>query len=480
MKKNKYLLHKFLIVFVLVFTVFSCEDSIEGINSDPLSALNIEPDLLMPQIIVAGFSANRTVELNSVNFHSQSWSATVGFGVFTNPERYTISTNTTNNVWVGYFTTALRNIDQMKILTMNNNPTALNILGQAEVMEAFAFLNLTQIFGDIPFSEAINVAEFPNPNFDTQEQVLRGIPTLIDQALVNLSIPTAIVEGGDLIYGGDRELWIRFANSIKLKALMLIANVDPSSVASEIQEVANQPLITLESQDAELRYSNAPGNENPIWVTLDNFAGGVNSFWGAGIPIVDIMNATNDPRRATYFDTNIAGDFVGQTQGVFNTDGVSQISLNIIREAMQDRYLTASEVNFYLAEAAVKGFITGDANSFYRAGITASLDYYDGNPGEIAQPDKDAFMASPRASITGDSDAMALQKIFEEIYVANLSRGLESWTNWRKNKVPNLALPEGAVLNTTIRRYGIPLSEVTANPNAPDVEALDTPMWFEN
>lgn len=477
---KKYFFNKIYIVVILFITASSCEDSIEGINNDPLSALNIEADLLMPQVLVAGFSANRTVELNAVNFHAQSWSSTVGFGVFVNPERYTISPNTSNNVWVGQFTTALRNIDQMEILTERNNPAALNILGQAQVLKAFAFLNLTQIFGDIPFSEAIDVANFPNPNFDTQEQVLRGIPAIIDEALINLATPTDIIEGGDLLYGGDREMWIRFGNSIKLKALMLVANVDPSSVSAEIQAVANQPLITLESQDAELRYSEDTGNENPIWRTIDRFAGGANAFWGAGIPLVDIMNASNDPRRATYFDTNEDGDFVGQAQGVFNTEGVSQISLNLIRPAMPDRYITASEVNFYLAEAVLKGYITGDADSFYRAGIIASLDYYDGQPGEIAQADKDTFLASSRATLVGDSDADALQKVYEEIYVANITRGIETWTNWRKNKVPALELPTGAVLTTIIRRYGIPLSEVTSNPNAPAVEALDTPMWFEN
>jgi len=478
--KKKNFIHRLVLPVVTALVIFSCEDSIEGINTDPLAATVIEADLLLPQVLVAGLSANRTVELNAMNQHSQSWSATVGFGVFVNPERYNISANTTNNVWVGHFTTALRNLSQMKILTEANRPEARNIIGQAQVLEAFAYLNLTQIFGDIPFSEAIQVADFPNPNFDSQEQILRGIPSLIDEALTNLSTDTGIVEAGDLVYGGDRELWVRFANSLKLKALMLIANVDPASVQSEIQAVANQPLITDVSQEAELNYTEVPGNENPIWKTIDQFGGGVNTFWGAGIPLVDIMNASSDPRRATYFDTNEDGDYVGQVQGVFSTEGVSTISLNIVRPDWADRYMTASEVNFFLAEAALLGYISGDANAFYQAGIQASLDYFDGLPGAIAQADKDAFLASARASIAGDSQADALLKIHEETFVANFTRAIESWTDQRRNGVPELTLPEGAVLTNFIKRYQIPLSEVTANPNAPDVEDLTTPMWFEN
>lgn len=229
-----------------------------------------------------------------------------------------------------------------------------------------------------------------------------------------------------------------------------------------------------------MNYTGTPGNENPIWKTIDQFGGGVNTFWGGGIPLIDIMNANDDPRRATYFDTNDDGEFVGQEQGVFSTDGVSTISLNIIRPEMPDRYATASETNFYLAEAALLGYISGDANAFYRAGITASLDSYDGTPGAISQADKDAYLASPRASISDDSEAAdALLKIHEEAYVADFTRAIESWTDWRRNKVPTITLPTGAVLTDFIRRYQIPLSEVTSNVNAPEVEDLTTPMWFE-
>jgi len=479
MKKIKFIYNPLLALSFLML-IISCDGSIEDINTDPLAATVIEADLLMPQVLIAGFSGNRTVELNAMNQHSQSWSATVGFGVFANPERYNISANTTNNVWVGHYTNGLRNLQQMRSLTEANNPTALNIIGQAQVLEAFAYLNLTQIFGDIPFSEAIQVADFPNPNFDTQESVLRGIPALIDQALVNLASDTDIIEGGDLVYKGDRESWIRFGNSLKLKALMLIANVDPGSVQSQIQAVANQPLILTPNQDAQLSYTDVPGNENPIWKTVDQFGGGVNTFWGGGIPLINIMNTNNDPRLATYFNTNEDGDYVGQVQGVFSTEGVSTISDNIIRPSMPDRYATASETNFYLAEAALLGYISGDANDYYRAGIQSSLDYYDGQPGEIAQADKDAYLASARASISGDSEADALTKIHEETFVADFTRAIESWTDQRRNGVPEIVLPEGSVLTDFLRRYQIPLSEVTSNPNAPGVVGLTVPMWFQN
>lgn len=456
----------------------SCTDDLD-INSDPLSATTVDPNLLFPTVMVS-VSSNRTVELNSLNIQAQHWTSGGSAGVFRNPEVYIISPNTTNNVWVGQYSTALRNLQQMRSLVAANNPNALNIVGQAKIYEAFVFLNLTQLYGDIPFSEATQVGEFPNPKFDAQEDVLRGIVGRLDEGIDLLNTDTDIISNGDLIYQGDKENWIRFANSLKLKTLMLIANVDPASVQGELQAVASQPLIENNSQNAYLPFSDVGGNENPLWKTLDNFAGGVNVFWYSGSTLVNLMNSNDDPRRATFFDEEDGGVYVGQDQGVFSGTGISNISLNILRPDLEDRYATASETYFFLAEAVVKGYITGDAEDYYMKGLQASLDSYDGQPGEISQADKDAYLASSRGSLDGLSDDEAIRQINEEQYVSLFTQGLEALTHWKRTKTPEFMLPENAALTDIIRRYPYPNSEISSNPNAPSVPALDMPMWFEN
>ncbi|MCF6349468.1 MAG: SusD/RagB family nutrient-binding outer membrane lipoprotein [Flavobacteriaceae bacterium] len=476
---KKYINIKIGIITCTLFSIIACKDSIEGINTDPLTANIIDPGLLMPEILLGGISNNRTIEMSPINMQAQHWSAIVVADPFTNPERYTVLPNTTTNIWLNQFTTALQNLLQIKELTLNNNPDALNIIGQAETLEALSYLNLTQVFGSIPFSQALQADEFPNPIFDNQEEVLRGIVDLCNAATNNLVTDTEIITSSDLIFEGDKLSWIRFANSIKLKALMLIANVDPSSVTTELQITSTQPLITGVNQIAKLDYTTDAGNENPIWKTIDQFSGGQNVFWGAASTLVNMMNANSDPRRIVYFD-DVSGTYVGQDQGMFSPVGISRVSLNIIRPEMPDIYIHPSEINFYLAEAALKGWITGDANTHYQAGIQASLDSYDNYPQPIDNANKTAFMSSPRGSITGDSFDAALLKIHEEIYISNFTRGLEAWTNIRRNNVPDFQLPVAAALNTLIRRYHVPLSEVTSNPNAPILPTLDTPMWFEN
>jgi hypothetical protein len=478
MKKMNYSKLLTIVLSCLLLGTTSCTDDLD-INSDPLSATTVEPRLLFPTVMVS-VSSNRTVELNSVNIQAQHWASGGSAGVFRNPEVYVISPNTTNNVWVGQYSTALRNLQQMRALTAENNPDASNIIGQVKIYEAFVFLNLTQLYEDIPFSEATQVGEFPNPKFDSQEDVLRGIVTRLNEGIELLNAETDIITNGDLIYQGDRELWIRFANSLKLKTLMLIANVDPSSVQEQLQEVSTQPLILENSQNAYLSFSDAGGNENPLWKTLDNFAGGTNPFWYAGSTLVNLMNSNDDPRRATFFDEEEGGVYKGQDQGVFSSAGISHVSLNILRPDLEDRYATASETYFFLAEAAIKGWITGDADEYYQKGVEASLNSYNGQPGEISQTEKDAYLAGSRGSIAGLSDEEAIQQINEEQYVSLFTQGIEAFTHWRRTKTPQFMQPVDAALTDIIRRYPYPNSEISSNPNAPSVPALDKPMWFEN
>ena len=480
-KRNK--IKVVLLLTIMLFGITACEEGeLTDINTNPFAATNIDPSLLFPQIVV-GISQQRTIELNSINIQAQHWTSGGSAGVFRNPETYIISANTTNNAWSGWFLTSLRNLLQVRVLTETNNPGNTHVIAQAKVLEAFTFYNATLVFGSIPFSEATNVAEFPNPSFDSQEEVLLGIVERCNEAIAIFNQPSeGIISDADLLFKGDVNSWVRFANTLKLKTLMLIANVNPSSVQSEIQSLLNEPLILDNSQEASLNYTEEIGNQNPIWRTLDLFSGGTNIFWYSGSTLVDLMNNLNDPRRATYFDLNADGQYVGQDQGVFTPTGISRVSLNIIRPDAPDIYASASETNFLLADAAANGIIPGglaQANTYFQTAVQASLDSYDGVPGAIADADKTTYLGSlPNLGTLSQADA--LRVIHEQHYISLFSRGIEAWTLWRRTKTPDFQLPTDAALNTIIRRYQYPASEVSSNPNAPSEVPLEVPMWFEN
>lgn len=465
-------------VFVGFSLLISCSGDLD-INKDPLAATEVDASLLMPHAII-NISQQRTIELLGTNFHSQQWVSGGSAGVFTAPERYTISSNTISNSWSGFYTSSLRNLRAIRTLTEKNNPAARNIIGQARILEAFNLYNLTQVFGEIPATQATNPEEFPNPKFDEQSVVFDEIIKRIDIGLQELSTSTQIIQSSDLIYNGNRDYWIRFGNSLKLATLMLIANKNPSpEVIAKIKLVSDQPLIDANVKNAYFRYKTATGNENPIWKLLNLFSGDLNEFLFAGSTLVDLMNANNDPRRYTYFD-QVGGSFVGQKPGVLDDTGISRVSLKIIRKDLEDRYFTASQTYFLLSEAAVKGWITKDSQTLYQQAIKLSLDSYDGQPGAISISDKNTYMLSSRGSIMGLSQTDALKRIYEESYVSLFTQGIESWTLWRKTKMPVLIMPVGATIPNFIRRYTYPSSEQVSNKNAPAQKSFDTAMWFEN
>jgi len=472
----------YIIIGLFVLTTISCTNDFLDVNTDPLAATDVPAGVLFTEAAVQ-FSSNRTVELNAINIQAQQWASNGSAGVFSRPERYSISTFTTGNSWGFYYTTGLKNLLLARLKAEQAEPTQVNTVAQIKTMEAFIYYNITNIWGEVPFTEALSSdltgnVEFPNPKFDNQDIVLKGIVTRLDEALA-LFDPnsTDAISDGDVIYGGNIVKWQKFANSLKLKTLMLIANKE--DVSSQIEATLNAPMILTNDDEADMQFLELTANANPLWGTLNNFAGGTNPFWFAGATLVDLMNANNDPRRSTYFDDG--APYVGLAQGDFVNTGNS-ISLKILRPDYPDRYATAAETKLLLAEAAAKGYITGgmaQANTFFREGIQLSLDWFDGKPGEMSGADKTAFINSfPDLSTLSNSDA--LKMIQEQQYVDLFSRGLEAWTNWRRTKVPTFTLPINAQLPDIIRRYPYPPDEIGSNPNTPSQLPLETPMWYEN
>jgi hypothetical protein len=153
------------------------------------------------------------------------------------------------------------------------------------------------------------------------------------------------------------------------------------------------------------------------------------------------------------------------------------VSQNIIREDWPNRIVPAAEVWLYEAEfRALRSDLAG-AYTSYRTGVLRALDYFDGKPGAISAARKTAYLAVLPQSFS--NQASALEAIHAQQYIEVLDRSPENWTHWRRTKYPQLPLPEQAALGSIVRRYAIPNSELSANPNSPGPVPLDRPMWFE-
>lgn len=479
---KRFLYGSFLLAVTTLLTV-SCDDQLD-INTDPLAATEVDPNLLFPEAVVQ-LSNYRESELDArIGTLPQYYSPSTG--VLGNYNRGNLSnTFLMGNVWTGVYAFALKNtalIEQTAMMAPEGSRD--NVIAQAQIYKAFIFYMATMLWEDVPYRQA---ADFVTglPEFDDQEDILRGLvedltaaEALIDSDVAN-DVP---MMNGDLLYDGDMEGWRRFANSLKLRILMNIANVD-ESVSGQISDVLDQPLIETYAQNAQLDYLNAPGNFNPFWNILQRFSGGQNNFYFAAEVPFDLLTELDDPRREVFFDQNrttntgeygerlAAGVFAGGRER-------AALSLSVIRPTRPDVYCNAAEVQLLKAEAIVRGYAEGDANAAMRAGVQASFDRYADAMESVSAEDAEAYLdALP--DLDDESEDDALQALHEQLYLANFSDAMEGWIQWRRTGVPELQTVQQSTVSGIVRRFFYPPDEVGANPNTPEVKPLDQPMWYE-
>jgi hypothetical protein len=468
----------------LAVAVFSgCDDQLD-INTDPLAATEVDPNLLFPEAVV---------QLS--NYRESELDARIG----TIPQYYMPSTGVLGdyaqgslgntflmgNVWSGVYAFALKNtalIERDALLAPEG--TRDNVIAQAQIYKAYIFYMATMLWEDVPYTEA---ADFVTalPNFDDQETILRGLVSDLDAAIARIDDDPEDVpmQNGDLIYDGDMSNWERFANSLKLSILMAIANVDPESVRAQIADVVNQPLIETWDQAAALHYLDSPGNFNPWWNVLNRFSGGQNNFYYAAEVPFNLLEELDDPRLPVFFDQNRTtneGEYGDRlAAGVF-TGGrdLTALSLTVISPDRSDVYQGPAQTLLLKAEAIQRGYAEGDADEAYRAGIVAAMNRWDDGMETISDSAETAYLASlPELDNLGDEEA--LEAIHTQLYLGLYSDAMEGWIQWRRTGVPTLQTVRNSRVAGIIRRFFFPPDEIGANPNSTEAKPLDFPMWYE-
>jgi hypothetical protein len=469
MKKIKILV----LAAVVLFTGFSCEEALD-VNVDPLAATSADPNAVLPYVIVQ-FSSRKVTELGSrIPDVSQYFSDT-----FNSPKNGTTSIFLTGNTWGMMYNLVLGNLSLVKADALAAGETSYNVAAIATTLEAMVYLDLTSLWGDVPFTEAINGQDFPTPAFDSQETVLRGVVALCDEAisLIDNTAPTGTfnVSQGDMLFGGNMDNWRRYANSLKLRALMLLRN--KVNVDSEIATALGQPVIETNAQAVVLEYSTTPGGFNGLQNLVESFFGSDNEstdVFGPGPPLYDLLVPTGDPRADVIIARN---DLEDPGIDVFPTPTTAVLSNNIIRRDLPDMWMLPAEIDFYKAELALDGVAAaGDATTNYANGLQNIMSWYGGEiPGataSIAQADIDAFIAA--------EGTPTMEDVYNQQFLAAFLHPVLAWNHVRRNKVPVLETPPNSTITTYLKRFNYPPDEVASNPNTPANLPTDVPMWFEN
>lgn len=312
----------FLVAIVMTFVVSSCELFDLDINKDPNNPAQVSPDLLLSSVMLNASSVF-AADLND---------ATMGFmSVTATNDDFNLTNQTWNTQWNYLYTTPLADLERLivSLEEAGNNP---RYLGIAQILKAYYFSLMVDLWGDIPYSQAFKGDNgIKEAAYDEDEDIYPSLLSLLDQGIANLAAQSSVpTTAGDLIYGsaGANQIprWRRAAYSLKLRLLMTARKNPGMNATTEINELlaAHQAdldadgdgLFILPGQDFEFRFSKtlSPDNRHPMY--FDGYGGGEASYTYFGHKYMAEMLANRDPRTPFYFKR--------QTSTVLNPDDPTQ------------------------------------------------------------------------------------------------------------------------------------------------------------
>lgn len=343
-----------------------------------------------------------------------------------------------------------------------------NQLAIVEVMSVYAWSNLVETFGDMPYSEALDFNK-ANPKYDDGLTIYKDLIVRLNAAIAKMDPGFAGMGAGfDNVFGGEVEgtaKWIRFANTLKLRMGIMLSDMSSETALAKttIEEAApkvfNDPITSPTTGDKfAMEYLPSAPNQNPVYVDLvvsGRFDYATTSVY------IDSLKAVNDPRLAYYMLTQVGGTYKGGTQGMPSSySAYSHIDNSLLKPDREVVLMDYTEAEFLLAEATERGFsVGGTAAAHYNNAVTSSIKYWGGTDAEVS-----AYLAQPSVAYATAKGPWR-DKIGVQSWYAYYLRGFTAWTNWRRLDYPRLYAPELHVqdVNGVPVRYIFAVSEQTLN-----------------
>ena len=407
---------------------------------------------------------------------------------YTEEDRYAFRAGSYQSIWDGFYAGGLQDFNEL--IEQGKKADNQNIQAVGLIMRSYFFSVLTDLYGDIPYSESLRLAEnILVPKYDSQEAVYNGLLADLKTATSLIQVGGAAVDG-DIIYDGDMAKWQKFANSLRLRLAMRIVDANPTLARAQVTELlsANTLLISSNSENAQLNFLPGASNTNPVYfnrLTRDDHR--------VSRTITSRLSRLNDPRLGVYANHPESGDSVAFYRGVPNGlttanaaalgpfSTTSKVGSAFTAADAPGVLLTYSEVQFLKAEAIARGFVTGNAATEYQNAIRASMGQYGFTGAAVT-----AYLAQPSVAYNA---ANFKQSIGDQKWIALYGQGVEAWSEWRRLDYPQLkvaASPAAAAAGKIPVRFRYPANEQTTNAasraaaverQGPDL--ITTKLWWD-
>ncbi|KLT68791.1 SusD/RagB family nutrient-binding outer membrane lipoprotein [Flavobacterium sp. ABG] len=427
----------------VLLSIVSC-DNLDDLNVDQKAYTKVVPAALMTnaQVNYAYFLTNASVNSNNFRAYAQHWSTST----YTDEANYNqAKRNLGSSHAILLYRDVLQDLANAQIqireaqaLGPIEEAVKKNNIAILDVQIVMAYQTLVDLFGNVAYSEALNVKAFPYPKYDDAKTVYLDLAARLDVAIANMDAANGSFGAADLVFKGNVGQWKTLANSVKLKMGLHLADVEPTKAKAMVESAYSSGVMSNETQTALFQYYSTNTDMNPLYDSLVNESQIIISAFFA-----DELNAKSDPRRDFFFnpDSKIAGEYKGAPYAQqVNYSNFTNTGKRLKLKTNPGVLFDYTETCFLLADAANRGFnVGGTAEEYYTKGIEASMKFWG-----VASTDMQTYLARPDvafATATGTDK----QKIAYQLWIAYYNRGFEAWTEYRRLDFPILTAPVSAV-----------------------------------
>lgn len=442
-------LYKKVLIVAMILIAGSCTN-FDNLADDPNKATSVPPSMLLTEVLKVMNNSDDEGPWSSAQRDNQFWA--ISFDYYGDQD-------------YNWDPAPLRYTTLANVIAMEKEAAKLDSKNKygalAKFFKAYFFDYMSKRMGDIPMSEALkaNTGELiTHPKYDSQKEVYIEVLKLLDEAnnqiaAAKAEVGTGTVEG-DFLYNGDLSKWQKAINVFHLRVLISLSKKTTEiNVASELKQMienpSKYPLMTGIEENMKRNYSDENLNNYPL--NPSNFGRNRNRNIMGGT-YLNILKANNDPRifkvadpAAFYFNSKdpqnlnayIApntGDEQGPMQVVSDQGKLSYPSEKRYYSTYAGESYTLigyAEQQFIIAEAINRGWLSGDADSFYTKGIKASMDFY-----AISSADIMTFLNNANVVYKGNN-ANGLEQILTQKYVAFFQNSeREAYFNYRRTGIP--------------------------------------------
>jgi hypothetical protein len=478
---------------LVVLSLQSCDKGYKSLNVNPDAVTSPTPqyEFTLAQYEGAGYnghygSSGSDFLLGAMQY-TTSYNDVAGFG-----SKY-INSQITQSA--AAFTAAYPDeINELGIVikAVKSSATQVNLLAEARIWRVYCFSKLTDLYGDIPYSQAGQGYDSSNykPVYDAQKDVYPSLLSELDAAASSLDASKSTFGSADLIYGGNTGQWKKFAYSLMLRLGMRLTKVDIASAQTWVTKAIAGGVITADADIAKMSYVTGGQdiNKNPLVLDLWNndyiAANGVTNTEGGKYADswISYLQSTNDPRLPVISVVWVGGvpdttssKQKGMPQNLPNQQPANFVTYSepnpatVLLLASPKLLFTVAESNFLLAEAALRGWYTGaTAASLYQTGIQAAMRQWSiiaGSAGAISTAQVNAYLANNTLNTAGTLDQQ-MGQIYTQFWVSIFPNAQEVYNNYRRTGYPALVpnnYPTNATGGKIFRRCLYPTAEQNLN-----------------